>query len=109
MKNVVDIESRKPKRFSDFAEEPDILDGDKMPIERILNKEIRIIGYRIRPSKYSKNQSGQCLTLQFTGDDNERHVVFTGSDVLIEQLRKYGDQIPFLATIKKVDRYYTLS
>jgi len=36
-------------------------------------------------------------------------VLFTGSDVLIEQMEKYGDQIPFAATIKKIDRYYTLS
>jgi len=29
--------------------------------------------------------------------------------VLIDQLEKYGNEIPFTATIKKIDRYYTLS
>lgn len=41
--------------------------------------------------------------------DGDRRVLFTGSDVLIEQVETYGDQIPFAATIKKIDRYYTLS
>jgi len=29
--------------------------------------------------------------------------------VLISQLEKYGGEIPFLATVRKIDRYYTLS
>jgi hypothetical protein len=37
------------------------------------------------------------------------HVVFTGSSVLVEQMEKYGGKVPFVATIKRVDRYYTLS
>jgi len=105
---VVDLDGRRKKRFSDFAAEPEILDGDKIPIERILNREIEVIGHRIAKSKYQKNSSGQCLTLQIVLD-GERRVVFTGSDVLIEQLRRYGDQVPFVATIRKVDKYYTLS
>jgi hypothetical protein len=36
-------------------------------------------------------------------------VLFTGSDVLIEQMQKYGDQISFAATIKKIDRYFILT
>jgi len=44
----------------------------------------------------------------FVGTE-DRKVVFTGSDVLIEQMERYGEEIPFVATIKKVDRYYTLS
>jgi len=31
-----------PKRFSDFAEEEKAIDGDKVKIESILNKEIRV-------------------------------------------------------------------
>ena len=41
--------------------------------------------------------------------DNEKRVLFTGSDVLIDQMKKYGDNVPFLAIIIKIDRYYTLS
>jgi hypothetical protein len=97
-----------PKRFSDFAEEQSPLDGEKIKIEQILNIEIEIIGYRITRSKYEKNKSGKCLQLQMNVDGVHR-VLFTGSDVLIEQLQKYGEQIPFTASIKKIDRFYTLS
>ena len=51
---------------------------------------------------------GQGLLLQLE-IENKHRVLFTGSDVLIEQMEKYGEQIPFLATIKKIDRFYTLS
>jgi len=96
------------KRFSDFAEEATPLDGEKIKIEQILDQEVLVIGCSIRRSKYEKNRSGKCLLLQLEIDDAHR-VLFTGSDVLIEQMEKYGDQIPFTVTIKKIDRFYTLS
>jgi hypothetical protein len=96
------------KRFADFSQERLPLDGEKIRLDEIVNRELLITGYTIRRSKYDKNQSGKFLTLQFELD-GDRRVVFTGSDVLIEQLEKYVEQVPFLATIKKIDRYYTLS
>ncbi|MEN6630529.1 MAG: hypothetical protein ABFC42_12885 [Sulfuricella sp.] len=97
-----------PKRFADFAEESSPLDGDKIKLEEVINIELRIIGYNIRRSKYEKNRSGKCLLLQIEHDGKHR-VIFTGSDVLIEQMEKYGAEVPFATTIKKIDRYYTLS
>jgi hypothetical protein len=96
------------KRFADFAQERLPLDGDKIRLDEIINRELLITGYSIKRSKYDKNRSGKCLTLQVEVD-SERRVVFTGSDVLIEQMEKYGNQVPFLTTIKKIDRYYTLT
>jgi len=96
------------KKFADFAQEARPLDGEKVKIESILNVEITIIGYGIKKSRYDKNFSGKYLTVQFE-QDGQRKVFFTGSDVLIEQFEKYGDQIPFVATVKRVDRYYTLA
>ena len=105
------MNSEAPKRFSDFAEEEGPLEGDKAKLDSILNHEIMVIGHRIQGSKYQgKNNSGKCLTVQFRNpEDQEKRVFFTGSDVLIEQMEKYGHQVPFLTTIKKVDRYYTFS
>ena len=81
-----------------------------MRIDDILNQEIEIIGCRITKSKYSKNQTGLYLTLQFINPGCcDRRVVFTGSDVLISQVQKYQNQIPFITTIKKVNRYYVLT
>jgi len=86
------------------------MDGAKMKIDEVLNREMLIIGHRIKRSKFDKNSSGKYLAIQFVFVGTEdRKVVFTGSDVLIEQMERYGEEIPFVATIKKVDRYYTLS
>jgi hypothetical protein len=96
------------QRFADFADDPEILDGPKVRIDDVLNQELVVTGYSVKDSKFSKNKSGKYLTLQVKFDD-EKHVLFTGSDVLIDQMAKYGDRVPFVATIKKVDRFYTLS
>lgn len=97
-----------PKRFAEFAQERIALDGDKVKLDEVLNREILVTGFSIKRSRYDKNTSGKCLTIQFELD-SRRKVIFTGSDVLIEQLEKYGDQVPFMTTIKKIDRFYTLS
>ena len=96
------------KQFSDFAEEDNPLDGDKIKIERVLNREIKIIGYNIKTSKYKESNSRNCMTLQFEISGDKR-IIFTGSGVLIDQMKKYGDEMPFMATIRKIDKYYTLS
>lgn len=96
------------KQFSDFATEEPALEGDKIRLDDIINRRIVVIGYRIRNSRFSKNKSGKYLALQFDLD-GKRMVCFTGSDVLIEQLEKYGSEAPFEATIKKINRYYTLA
>ncbi len=97
------------KRFSDFAEEQGPLEGSKVTINSVLNVEIMITGFRIQGSKYKdKNRSGKCLTVQFERD-GEQHVFFTGSEVLRSQLEKYGDELPFWSTVKKIDKYFTLS
>ena len=96
------------KRFSEFAAPSSILDGEKIRIDDILNVELIIIGYKVAPSKYEKNKSGKCLTLQIQLNDVHR-VVFTGSDVLISQIELYAAEFPFIATIKKIDRFYSFS
>jgi hypothetical protein len=97
------------KKFSDFAE-IQALEGEKLRLDDVLNKPVIITAQRITASKYSKNESGKYLTLQFHfPDDNEIKILFTGSDVLISQVEDYKDEIPFEATIKKINRYYTLT
>jgi len=97
-----------PKRFSDFSTESRRLEGEKVKIEDILNIEITITGYDVRKSKYEKNESGKVLTVEFEKDHIKR-IFFTGSEVLISQLEKYADNIPFLTTIKKINKFYTLT
>jgi hypothetical protein len=99
------------QRFSDFADPTaGPLDGDKVKIDDVLGKEIILHGFRVKASRY-KDDNPDYLTLQFAYQErpDERFIIFTGSTVLQEQLEKYKDRLPFLATIKKVDRFYTLT
>lgn len=98
------------KRFSDFAKTPKVLDGQKVKIESVVDREIKIIGYRIEKSKYT-GKSEKCLTVQFEEMDEEgkHYIFFTGSGVLLEQFEEYGEEIPFSATIRKVDKFFTLT
>ena len=100
----------KPKRFSEFAKDHMPLDGAKLKIDDILNKEIEVTAMRIKPSKYNGNgkASASCLTLQFLLN-GERYVAFTGSGVLADQAQAYQNELPFLATVKKIDKYYTFT
>jgi len=93
-------------RFSDFSNEGGPLCGKKVKIESVLDKEICILNYKIKQSNFSKNKSGMYAIIQFTIEDSERMVLNTGSDILIELIEKYKEQIPFLTTIKEIDRYY---
>lgn len=65
----------------------------------------------MKASKYQQSSAPECVTIQFEYPDKpgEKYVIFTGSTVLSDQLQKYKDELPFFATIKKIDRYYTLT
>lgn len=81
------------------------MDGDKLKINDVLGKEIEILNYKISDSKYSDKN---CLTIQFLLN-NKKHIIFTGSSVLSDQCKLYEKEMPFIATIKKIDKYYTFS
>jgi len=100
-------------KFSDFADTSisPIMDGKKLSLDDILDKEILVLRYRIKKSKYSEAKNPDCLTVQFSYPENEavHYVFFSGSSVLMQQLEKYKDKLPFAATIKKVGKYFTFS
>ncbi|MFH0995810.1 MAG: hypothetical protein V1844_09980 [Pseudomonadota bacterium] len=93
------------KRFSDFATDEKPIDGDKVKIDDILNKEIEITAYRIKNSKFEERHHGKCVTIQFRLD-NEQKIFFTGSEVIMNQIEKYKNEIPFVTIIKKKYKYY---
>ena len=93
-------------RFSDFAEEEQPLEGEKKKLGDILNTEILVTGFRIGKSKHYKDKD--YLTLQFENGDT-KHILFTSSEVLINQVLKYEGKLPFFTTIKKVNNYYTMT
>lgn len=78
--------------------------GDKIKIDRILNCEIIVVDYKIEQSKYEGK--GNCLHLQIEYKNN-KHVVFTGSKGLMEQIQKVPrDKFPFKTTIVKENEMF---
>lgn len=80
--------------------------GDKVKIAKIMNRQIIIHDSRLEESKYPKNKSGKVLILQLEVDGT-KHVLFTGSDVLISQIQHVKkEDYPFIATIVKEGEHF---
>jgi hypothetical protein len=101
-------------RFKDIVDPNDYpLKGKKLKIEELLDQLILILSYQVCDSNYKKNKSGKYVKIQFQYDldetsNSDLYVVFTGSDVLLQQLQKYGSKLPFECKISRNNNYYTL-
>ena len=102
------MEKSLPKRFSEFSRENMPLEGSKLKLDDVVNREITVIDYRVKDSHYKKENCEKFLTLQFKMDD-KIYMMFTGSNVLRDQIDKYKSELPFITVIKKIDRYYTFT
>ncbi len=94
------------KNFSDFGIEPETKHfvGDKIKIDRILNREIIVHDYDVKMSKLPGKENTQCLYLQIELN-GEKQVLFSGSKVLIDMIERVPeDDFPFTATIEKKDQ-----
>ena len=88
------MQENNKKQFSNFAKPHQPLEGSKYSINDVLNREILILDYKIKDSKYHKELP--CLTLQFSmNDSEEKHIIFTSSIVLIEQIQTYKEELPY--------------
>ena len=97
-------------RFAEFATEEKSLDGDKIRIDDVLNHELVINAYKVSNSKYPDSKHGNYVTLQVVDPNTDKQmVIFTGSQVIASQCEKYKCQMPFVATIKKINKYYTFT
>ncbi|NCB43802.1 MAG: RNA-dependent DNA polymerase [Clostridia bacterium] len=98
------------RKFSEIRKTPGKLDGDKIHIDKILDKTIRITGYEITESKYK----GECLTLQFMIEEDVnkedgstekewmKYICFTGSEALINVFKETNaEDYPVEAKIVK--------
>lgn len=78
--------------------------GEKVSIKRVFNVEIKVLAFKIEPSK--KKENTQLLTLQIERDGEPR-IIFTGSNVLIKQIQQVSpNDFPFVTTIKNDNEYY---
>ena len=91
------------KQFSEFGITPTIESfvGDKIKMDRLLNREITVHDYRIEESKFKEKGNGKCLYLQIELN-GEKHVVFTGSAYLMDMIEKVAEaDFPFKTKILK--------
>jgi hypothetical protein len=99
------------RRFSDFVTGGP-LDGAKIRIEELFDKEILIKAYRVKKSNFKKDKSEDYITIQFSfkGAEDKNFITFTGSGVILDQIKTNADgNMPFWATIRKIGNYFTLS
>lgn len=88
------------KTFSELGVKSKNLTGDKIEIVDVLDKQITVLDYRAGGSKYSRD--GILLTLQIKYNDETR-VIFTGSGVLLEDIKLLPpESFPFTTTIIKI-------
>ncbi len=92
--------------FAILAHDKLPMPGNKKRLEEILNKPIVILDFRL--SKSNKRENSECLQIQFLCD-GDVFVLFTGSVVLIDQIKSVKDKLPLKTTVIKVDKYYSFS
>jgi retron-type reverse transcriptase len=99
------------KKFSEVAQERGRLDGSKLHVDAIINRNIRLLSYDVGKSKHN---SDSCLTLQYEVQERVaapngaermewvKHISFTGSKNLIHQLEGVDKKdFPFEAMLTK--------
>jgi hypothetical protein len=89
------------KKFDEFniTVATSYLAGDKIKIDKTLNREITIEAFKIGPSKFEGK--GPCLHLQFQMNGNQ-YVCFGSFSRLIEQIKQVPDDgFPFTTTVVK--------
>ncbi len=97
--------------FADVVPDRGSMDGAKMPIENIVNIPLVFTNWEISQSKYrDKGEDSERLTIQFLYH-GEHRIAFTGSTVLIGQLREFDkvrdpERKEFKAVIRKIDRFF---
>ncbi len=97
------------KKFSDFdiKAETKSFSGDKITIDRILNREVVVRDYKIEKSKFEGK--GNCLYMQIELN-GMKYVVFTGSAYLMEQIQQIdAADFPFSTTIVKIEKRFLFS
>lgn len=98
------------KRFKDFNIKPrekDALMGEKLKMDKILNREIMIEKYQIKPSRvFPDKGNGKYVEMQIIVDGLQR-VVFNGSVFLMDALEQIlPTDFPFTTTIVKENNCY---
>lgn len=96
------------RKFSDFnvTVKSNPFRGDKVKIDRVLNREITVTAYKIEPSDFKEKGDGLRLVLAFTLS-GQQHILFTSSLTLKEMIKRVPPEgFPFTTTILKQNERY---
>ncbi len=96
------------KQFSELGIETSLksFEGDKISPESVLNKNIKVIAFKIQDSKYKDKGNGKCLHMQIELN-GEKRVLFTGSGYLMDTIQKVKEaDFPFTTIIIKENRRF---
>jgi len=77
--------------------------GEKININQIIDREIVVHKYNLKPSKFPKENYDKCLHVQIEFKGQPR-VLFSTSRYLIDQIEQAKDLLPFKTTIVEQDR-----
>lgn len=92
--------------FKDFNIKPNInaFVGDKIKVKNLINAAITVLDFKTEPSK--QKPGTELLTLQIE-KGGEKRIVFTGSVVLLDQIKRVPkNSFPFETIIKGDNEYY---
>jgi len=89
-------------KFSEIAKK-DYYEGEFAKINSLVDHTIVVTQYKKVPSTVIKGT--EYVIMQIIMDD-KLYVVSTGAKVLMQQLDKYREYLPFETTIRKFGRYY---
>lgn len=95
------------KKFSDFAADDIFLPTKR--ISEILDTELVVEGFEVRPSKHPRDDNPNCVMLKLKNREGLHFVAFTSSLQIQRQLERYKDELPFEAKIRKVDKWLSLA
>jgi hypothetical protein len=98
------------KKFKEFGIKPasQSMQGDKIKISKVINREIVVHDFKVEDSKFGSGSS-KCLYMQISIGET-KHVIFTGSTVLIETIQQIPKaDFPFITTIVKEDERFEFS
>src|SRR5690349_20643822 len=92
-------------KFKDFGIPPkeNTFLGDKISIKKLIDQPIKVIDFKVGPSKQKEGTQVLTLAIEKSGD---RRITFTGSTALMDQIAQVPkDQFPFETVIKDNDRF----
>jgi hypothetical protein len=94
------------KNFKDFDIKPRVNNfvGEKIQVQKLFNLSIKVLAFKVEPSK--QKAGTELLTLQIE-KGGEKRIVFTGSTVLLDQIKRVPENgFPFATVIRGDNDYF---